>query len=598
MESVLYLILLTCSGASVYASTLIARALAERAEVRVHRRKLARGEIAAIPRGTPATFTRSVVVLAIAPVLIVVSLLMCYLTIQASRDLQQPWNLVMQAGEGWMLTALGIVQVACALVCAAIWFDPSAGRRRCPRCWYEVDRVSGKRCTECGHESAAEHQFFRTRRKPGLAWTGALLLLLAWPALRATSIARTGIFAIVPTTLMILTLEHWPDELIGSAEDGRGSEASLLSRRDRRELFEWQRELLEWKTRRLLEKSRDVDDLYLATWCIDHAMRDPIRGKMEFEISPETMRGLMRGLASSDPDVRIKSAAVLQETPGWGGRGSDEGAPPWKRDAAEFAGEVAPALVDADDAVAASALAVVLQRPGSADHMIPRLEEEIAKDTSGRRRRARMAIFILSRLACESEPALASYMKLLDANDVINRALAISFAGPSLQVRAQVFDRLRGIMREPDATMAERAMRVIAWSGEGPRIADDLLQLISVSGGSATGAMGALAAMETLQGVVYLPEWDEKERARVFQRMGEIIGDDAHPAAVRLRACRFFTTNEVLTGRVRESMRSLLRENVLGETDAQELRVIIEPVAEDRHEEENPPGGDSEDGEG
>ena len=47
----------------------------------------------------------------------------------------------------------------------ALFWDRSRGRRRCPRCWYDMEGVPGKRCPECGRDARRERSLFRTRRQ-------------------------------------------------------------------------------------------------------------------------------------------------------------------------------------------------------------------------------------------------------------------------------------------------------------------------------------------------------------------------------------------------------------------------------------------------
>ena len=70
----------------------------------------------------------------------------------------------------------------------ALFFDTSRGRRRCPRCWYDMRGTTGLRCPECGHEARTEQDLLRTRRRLGLA---AFSLALVLPLL-AFFVIRDG----------------------------------------------------------------------------------------------------------------------------------------------------------------------------------------------------------------------------------------------------------------------------------------------------------------------------------------------------------------------------------------------------------------------
>ncbi len=77
---------------------------------------------------------------------------------------------------------LAIVALLCPIIGLAalgwgLLWDPSRGRRRCPRCWYDCSGLSGLKCPECGHVARSERSLFRTR--PSWLLTRAGLVLLA-----------------------------------------------------------------------------------------------------------------------------------------------------------------------------------------------------------------------------------------------------------------------------------------------------------------------------------------------------------------------------------------------------------------------------------
>ncbi|MFG0314761.1 MAG: hypothetical protein ACF8LL_11360, partial [Phycisphaerales bacterium] len=79
----------------------------------------------------------------------------------------------------------------------AVWglcWDRPRGRRRCPKCWYDLggtppDDAGRRTCPECGRVVRRERDLLRTRRRwlPGMA--GVVLLVgavsvAAWPVVR------------------------------------------------------------------------------------------------------------------------------------------------------------------------------------------------------------------------------------------------------------------------------------------------------------------------------------------------------------------------------------------------------------------------------
>jgi hypothetical protein len=73
----------------------------------------------------------------------------------------------------WLL-AVPLVLVGVLLLRYGVWGDRSRGRRRCPRCWYDMTGV-GLRCPECGFAALDERALNRDRRRLKLAVLGALV---------------------------------------------------------------------------------------------------------------------------------------------------------------------------------------------------------------------------------------------------------------------------------------------------------------------------------------------------------------------------------------------------------------------------------------
>lgn len=100
-------------------------------------------------------------------------------------------------GWAWWAAA-GLAAIGLGL---ALWGwigDRSRGRRRCPRCWYDMTGVPGRRCPECGKEPATDRGLFKPRRR---RWAIGVALVLLAPILAATG-ARFGRpvwYAMLPT---------------------------------------------------------------------------------------------------------------------------------------------------------------------------------------------------------------------------------------------------------------------------------------------------------------------------------------------------------------------------------------------------------------
>lgn len=108
--------------------------------------------------------------------------------------------------SAWLLGGLCAVVVAAGLAVSflALFGDRSRGRRRCPRCWYDMASVAGSRCPECGRTPKNERAFFRTRRRWRRFVLGVLLLLVGAPAgFAAPRVRARGWVGAVPTTVLM-----------------------------------------------------------------------------------------------------------------------------------------------------------------------------------------------------------------------------------------------------------------------------------------------------------------------------------------------------------------------------------------------------------
>jgi hypothetical protein len=151
----------------------------------------------------------------------------------------------------WVAAAGGILLLAWAL----LW-DRSCGRRRCPKCWYDMAGLDRVRCPECAHEVESPRQLLRTRRR----WWGvpaALVLMLGghlcwyWP-----DIEKFGAWAAVPTWVLVRiapmddrawTITDWGD---WRSKVARNSLLIELARRSK--LGSWSRSTWRAYTSRLL----------------------------------------------------------------------------------------------------------------------------------------------------------------------------------------------------------------------------------------------------------------------------------------------------------------------------------------------------------
>ncbi|MHC4948697.1 MAG: Rpo12/RPC10 RNA polymerase subunit family protein [Planctomycetota bacterium] len=111
----------------------------------------------------------------------------------------------------WWATGGAAALLGLAVLAVALFADRARGRRRCPRCWYDLSGTPGLQCPECGHAARRERALFRTRRpRRWIAVALALLAAGAGLALRPT-IRRDGWLSLVPTRALLWTLPFADD---------------------------------------------------------------------------------------------------------------------------------------------------------------------------------------------------------------------------------------------------------------------------------------------------------------------------------------------------------------------------------------------------
>lgn len=115
-----------------------------------------------------------------------------------------------------VLLAMTLLLLGMASFTVALWSlagDPSRGRRRCPRCWYDM-AGGGMECPECGRRADGEREFFRTRRRwrRGAACTMASVTAFAGLLVHLGSPLPGGRWHWLPTSAIIELLAPRPRE--------------------------------------------------------------------------------------------------------------------------------------------------------------------------------------------------------------------------------------------------------------------------------------------------------------------------------------------------------------------------------------------------
>ena len=88
--------------------------------------------------------------------------------------------------------------------------DRSKGRRRCPKCWYNMSGTDSMTCSECGRTVKREKKLYKTRRRWRWAFAAMLFLLVAYGSALTPKIRRDGWIRAAPT-LGLIILANWCD---------------------------------------------------------------------------------------------------------------------------------------------------------------------------------------------------------------------------------------------------------------------------------------------------------------------------------------------------------------------------------------------------
>ena len=89
--------------------------------------------------------------------------------------------------------------------------DRAKGRKRCPKCWYNMQGAEGLRCPECGQTAKGERKLLKTRRH----WRWALLavvLLLGSFSLEAVPKFQGSYWRLNCSTTLLLLLAYCTDD--------------------------------------------------------------------------------------------------------------------------------------------------------------------------------------------------------------------------------------------------------------------------------------------------------------------------------------------------------------------------------------------------
>lgn len=118
----------------------------------------------------------------------------------------------------WYATAVALGAVGFGLL---VWFwrgDRARGRRRCPKCWYDLSAAVGSgevgetfMCPECGRVVHGERGLLRTRRRRRWVLIAVVALVGAWVVGQQPTVKQRGWMWLVPMWALKQALPIWPE---------------------------------------------------------------------------------------------------------------------------------------------------------------------------------------------------------------------------------------------------------------------------------------------------------------------------------------------------------------------------------------------------
>jgi HEAT repeat protein len=323
---------------------------------------------------------------------------------------------------GALLAVLGL-----AVVSLALFRDRARGRRRCPRCWYDMAATGGMKCPECGRTQSSEKLFFRTRRRWRLGAVGMLLLVLG-AATAVGSAAYTGQWAQytpVPVLRWVLARFKGDAEKVSTKLTASGgSVASLTS---------WERLLL------ASQISRDM------RWWLS--------------ASPDEKKAA--AAAATQPPINA-SGAMLS---GGQVRGTQELmwlAPTLGQEVRPMLPEIEEALASADDSLVNVAWSVIGSMGPSAKSMAPTIRRTLLEGKCTQGREAALRLVVQLDLHDEETMACLRTVALTSEDGPVAYAAATVLAINETDARTTMDALLRSMWLAPGNDRAE-AVRVLGW---------------------------------------------------------------------------------------------------------------------------------------
>jgi hypothetical protein len=106
----------------------------------------------------------------------------------------------------WWLGGGGLLIISLTLLFWALLWDRARGRKRCPRCWYDMSAATTLTCSECGKTVKRPRKLLKTRRHKRWALVALLGVVASGYLAMQPRVRDRGWWSLVPSNVLIAGL--------------------------------------------------------------------------------------------------------------------------------------------------------------------------------------------------------------------------------------------------------------------------------------------------------------------------------------------------------------------------------------------------------
>jgi hypothetical protein len=198
--------------------------------------------------------------------------------------------------------ALGVALFAAVLMVWSYRGDRSRGRRRCPKCWYDMS-ASKLVCPECGHDAKLVKRLYRPRRRMGGVLGALALMVMSYGVWVTPRVVAGGAVGAVPSWVLIAGFPWLPESMmIRGGGVGPSSDWTLQGRCQSGKLWQIEAWWLKRRVRSLIVGGTSVV-------VVRRAM--PLLTVRDHELGAPIHLAVVQGLSSSRAADRAAAAATF-----------------------------------------------------------------------------------------------------------------------------------------------------------------------------------------------------------------------------------------------------------------------------------------------